>query len=107
MYVCPQNHPQKQKPHTLKLTLEKVMLLACSLLRQIIALWSGLGDSKNRVSKESIRNTKDQLRRQLEVLEEMQARKHEETTREPKQQRQMLTNNAHKDSGMPGLSIHC
>ena len=31
---------------------------------------------------------KDQSRRQLEVLEEMQARKHEETAREPKQARQ-------------------
>ena len=65
------------------------MLLACSVLRQIITLSgvqeSGLGDSKNTVSKESIRNTRDQSRKQFEVLEEMQ---YEETAREPKQQRQ-------------------
>ena len=52
------------------------------VLRQITDI--SLEYNRNTVSKESIRNTRDQSRRELEVLEEMQVRKHEETAREPK-----------------------
>ena len=62
-----------------------------------------VGDSKNSaVSKESIRNTRDQSRRQLKVLEEMQARKHEETAREPKTAGKMPTNNAQNAKTVTG-----
>ena len=71
MYVRPQSTRRNNMDAcpSLKLILmlnEKVMLFACSVLRQITT-----GDSKQGVNQKHL--GRDQSRRQLEVLEEVQA----------------------------------
>ena len=79
MYICPQKHTQKERgqathPQTSDVERESDAVCKISAEADHNSLWSiretGIGDSKNTVSKESIRNTRDQSsRRQLEVLE--------------------------------------
>ena len=94
-------HPQSSS--------KKVMLLACMLSAETDhnSLWSlrewARRKQENTVSKESIRNTRDQSRRQLEVLRRCKPgnmRRLQENLNSGK----MLTNNAHKDRDMPSLS---